>query len=57
MKPKKPSRPPPGHADPDEYARFLEAAKAVEASDDPEDFDKAFEKVTRTAPKSSDNSR
>jgi hypothetical protein len=42
-KPKKP----PGHADPDEYARFLEAAKQAEASDDPKDFDKGFEKVTR----------
>jgi hypothetical protein len=37
---------PPGHADPDEYARFLEAAKQAEASDDPKDFDRAFEKVT-----------
>jgi len=41
-KPKKP----PGHADPDEYQRFLDVAREVEASDDPGDFDKAFEKVT-----------
>jgi hypothetical protein len=40
----------PGHADPDEYRRFLEVAREAEASDDPEDFDKAFEKVVR-APK------
>jgi hypothetical protein len=35
----------PKHADPDEYQRFLEVAKQVEASDDPKDFDKAFERV------------
>lgn len=45
-KPKRPRRQPPHHADPDEYARFLEAAKQAEASDDPKDFDRAFEKVT-----------
>ena len=48
-KPKKP----PGHADPDEYARFLEAAKQAEASDDPKDFDKAFERVTSKRSKES----
>jgi hypothetical protein len=42
---------PPGHADPEEYQRFLEAAKKVEASDDPKDFDRAFEMVTQTPPK------
>lgn len=36
----------PGHADPEEYQRFLEIAREVGASDDPADFDKAFEKVT-----------
>jgi hypothetical protein len=36
---------PPGHADPEEYQRFLEAARLAEASDDPKDFDKAFMKV------------
>jgi hypothetical protein len=40
----------PGHADPDEYARFLEVAREIEASDDPEDFDRAFEKVTVKKP-------
>jgi len=37
---------PPGHADPEEYHRFLEAAREVEASEDPEDFDEAFDRVT-----------
>jgi hypothetical protein len=40
------TKPPPGHADPEEYQRFLEAAKEVGASEDPKDFDRAFEKVT-----------
>jgi hypothetical protein len=48
-KPKKP----PGHADPDEYARFLEAAKQVEASDDPKDFDEAFTRVASPSSKQS----
>ena len=43
----KPKRKPPGHADPDEYRRFLDAAREVGASDDPKDFDEAFEKVIR----------
>ena len=42
-KPKKP----PGHADPDEYNRFLKVAKEIGASDDPKDFDEAFEKIAR----------
>lgn len=33
--------------DPDQYARFLEAAKKAEASDDPKEFDKAFRQVTK----------
>jgi hypothetical protein len=44
---------PPGHADPEEYARFLEVAEKVEASDDPKDFDEAFEKVTQARAKPS----
>lgn len=36
--------------DPDEYKRFLEAAKKAEASDDPKDFERAFKKVV-TRPK------
>lgn len=43
----KPTPKPPGHADPEEYQRFLEAAREVEASDDPEDFNRAFEKVVK----------
>jgi hypothetical protein len=30
--------------------RFVEMARAVEASDDPKDFDKAFEKVAINRP-------
>lgn len=33
--------------DPEEYKRFLEAAKAVEASDDTKDFDRAFGRVVK----------
>jgi len=50
-KPQPRPKKPPGHADPDEYARFLEVARKVEASDDPKEFDKAFEKVTVKAPR------
>jgi hypothetical protein len=32
--------------DPEEYKRFLEIAKQIEASEDPKEFDKAFKKVT-----------
>jgi hypothetical protein len=35
----------PGHADPEEYQRFLDVAKKVGASDDPKDFDEAFDKI------------
>ena len=30
----------------DEYKRFVETARAVGASDDPKDFDRAFDAVT-----------
>ncbi len=39
---RKPKRPP---GDPEQYARFLEAAKKAEASDDPGALDKAVKKV------------
>lgn len=39
---KKPKRPP---DDPEQYARFLEAAKKAEASDDPKALDKAVKRV------------
>jgi hypothetical protein len=31
--------------DAERHARFVETAKAVDASEDPKDFDRAFEKV------------
>lgn len=37
---------PPGHADPDQFERFRKVAEEVGASDDPGEFDRAFEKVT-----------
>lgn len=36
--------------DPEESKRFIETAKAVEASDDPNDFDRAFMKVVPRKP-------
>jgi hypothetical protein len=39
--------------DPEEYKRFLETARVVEASDDPKEFDKAFRNITTISPKSS----
>ena len=42
-----PREPKPKWDDPEESKRFLETAKAVEASDDPKDFDRAFMKVIR----------
>jgi hypothetical protein len=35
--------------DPEESERFLETAKAVEASEDSKDFDKAVKRVARKA--------
>jgi hypothetical protein len=32
--------------DEERHARFVETAREVEASDDPKDFDRAFERVT-----------
>lgn len=32
--------------DPDEYKRFLETAKAVEASDDPKDLERAVKTIS-----------
>lgn len=34
--------------DPEEYKRFLETAKEVEAETDPKAFDKAFKKIVPT---------
>jgi len=43
-----PSKPPPRpkQDDPRQSARFVETAKAIEASEDPKDFDKAFKKIS-----------
>jgi hypothetical protein len=43
-KPARKSAPKP-KADPEEYNRFLETAKAVEASEDPKEFERAFKKI------------
>jgi hypothetical protein len=47
-KPQKPKRKPQSKRvenDPEEYKRFVETARAVGASDDPKDFDRAFKKI------------
>jgi hypothetical protein len=44
--PRKPKRPP---DDPEEYARFLEAAKKAEASDDPAALERAVKVVVPKA--------
>lgn len=36
--------------DAERHKRFTDMAREVEASEDAEDFDKAFEKVTRPSP-------
>ena len=36
----------------DRHERFVEMAREVEASEDPKDFDKAFNRVTPSAPRS-----
>ena len=40
---RKPDKRPPD--DPEQYARFLEAAKKAEASDDPKALEKAIKKI------------
>ena len=40
-----PRKPNPKWEDPEESKRFFETAKAVEASDDPAEFDRALKKV------------
>lgn len=40
-----PRKPKPKWDDPEESKRFLEAAKAAEASNDPKDFERAFNKI------------
>ena len=41
----------PKMTDAERHKRFLDTARAVEASDDPKDFDKAFDKVVSPKPK------
>ncbi len=36
---------------PEQHKRFVEVAKKLEASEKPEDFDKAFKRVTTVPPK------
>lgn len=43
----------PKHRDPEEYQRFLETAKQLDADQTPEAFDKAFKRVTKVSPKKS----
>ena len=40
-------KPKPTWDDPEESKRFLETAKAAEASDDPKDFERALKKIAR----------
>ena len=48
-----PRKPEPKWDDPEESKRFLDTAKAVEASDDPEDFERALQRVAPKKPKDS----
>jgi hypothetical protein len=41
--------PKPKLTDEERHKRFIETAREVEASEDPEDFDRAFEKVLHPA--------
>jgi len=45
-----PRKPEPKWDDPEESERFLETAKAVEASDSPGDFEKAIKGIMRPRP-------
>jgi hypothetical protein len=49
----RPSKPKPKLNDAERHARFKDMAREVGAYEDPKDFERAFEKVTRTSsPKS-----
>lgn len=52
-----PRKPEPQWDDPEESKRFLDTAKAVEASDDPADFERAVKKVISHRPPSNKPSR
>lgn len=40
--------------DEERHQRFLEVAREVEASEDPADFERAFERIARPPPKPAD---
>ena len=46
-----PTKPNPKPDDPEQYKRFLEAAKKAEASENEKDADRAFKKVASKSPK------
>lgn len=48
-----PRKPEPKWDDPEESKRFLDTAEAVEASDDPADFERALKSVVSKKPKDS----
>jgi hypothetical protein len=48
-----PRKPKPKWDDPEQSKRFLEAAKAAGASDDPKDFDRALKKIAPKKPRPS----
>ena len=43
-------KPQPKLTDAERHKRFVDMAREVEASEDPKDFDRAFEKVARHVP-------
>ena len=42
-----PRKPAPKWDDPEESARFMEAAKVAEASDDPKDFERVLKRIAK----------
>jgi len=50
MAEKQARKPAPKLTDEDRHKRFLDVAKEVEASDKPEDFDRAFGRVAKQKP-------
>jgi hypothetical protein len=44
------SKPKPKLTDAERHTRFVEMAAKVEASENPRDFDRAFEQITRSPP-------
>ncbi len=51
--PKTKRKPAPKLTDAERHKRFVDMAKEVEASEKPDDFDRAFKKVTASAPSDS----